>query len=265
MQIVAIFAVFNEERFMERSIQHLIQQGVNSYVIDNQSTDRTREIAKSFLGRGVIGVETFPRYGVFELAKHLRRKEQLHQELQADWYLHQDADQFRYAPNPYKSLAEGIAAADYSGYNAIDFDVFDFVPTSKDENYDNGRFIEEMRYYYYFYPWPMFQVKAWKNIGQTIDLATSGGHRVEFEGRKIFPQPFVQRHYLALSLNHAVEKYCKRTFSEEELAMGWHGARATIQPDEFFFPDRSMLKQLAENNTWDTSDPQTERLLMRRN
>lgn len=262
MQIVAIFAVFNEVRFIERSIQHLIQQGVDSYVIDNQSTDGTLEIAKSFLGRGVIGVETFPRYGVFELAKQLRRKEQLHQELGADWYLHQDADQFRYAPNPYKSLAEGIAAADHSGYNAIDFDVFEFVPTSSDEDYDNGRFIEEMRYYYCFSPCPIFQVKAWKNFGQKIDIATSGGHLVEFEGRKIFPQPFIQRHYIALSLQHAIEKYCKRTFSQEELAWGWHGSRATIRPDEFFFPDRSMLKEVTEDNTWDTSDPRKERLLL---
>jgi glycosyltransferase involved in cell wall biosynthesis len=69
MQIIAIFAVFNEERFIERSIEHLIEQGVNSYVIDNQSTDRTLEIAKSFLGRGVTGIETFPRHGVFEWAK----------------------------------------------------------------------------------------------------------------------------------------------------------------------------------------------------
>ena len=74
MRIVAIYAVFNEERFIERSIEHSIEQGVESYVIDNESTDRTLEIAKTFLGRGVTGVETFPRHGVFEWAQLLRRK-----------------------------------------------------------------------------------------------------------------------------------------------------------------------------------------------
>ncbi|HKO98468.1 MAG TPA: glycosyltransferase family 2 protein [Pyrinomonadaceae bacterium] len=262
MRIIAIYAVYNEERFMQRSLQHMIEQGVESYVIDNESTDRTLEIARSFLGKGVVGIETFPRHGVFELAKQLRRKEELHLELGADWYLQQDADQFRYAPNPYKTLAEGIAAVDQAGYNAIDFDVFEFVPTSRDEDYDNNNFLEDMKYYYYFNPCPNFQVKAWKNFGQKVELESSGGHLVEFEGRKIFPQPFIQRHYLALSLRHAVEKYCQREFSPEELARGWHGTRGTIQQDEFYFPDRGLLKEVTENNTWDTSDAKKVRLLL---
>jgi hypothetical protein len=136
------------------------------------------------------------------------------------------------------------------------------VPTSRDEDYDNGRFLEDMKYYYYFYPCPLFQVKAWKNFGQKIDLEQSGGHLVEFEGRNIFPQPFIQRHYLALSMDHAIEKYCKRAFSPEELARGWHGTRASIQESEFYFPDRSTLKEVTEDNTWDTSDPKTVRLLL---
>lgn len=262
MRIVAIYAVFNEERFMERSIQHCIEQGVESYVIDNESTDKTLAIAKSYLGRGVIGIETFPRRGVFELAKLLRRKEQLHGSLGADWYLQQDADQFRYPPNPYKSLAEGIAAVDAAGYNAIDFDVFEFVPTGRDEDYDNGRFVEEMKHYYYFNPCPLFQVKLWKNFGQKIDLESSGGHLVEFAGRRIFPTPFIQRHYLALSRRHAIEKYCRRTFSKAELARGWHGRRDSIREDEFYYPDRANLKTVTNDNTWDTSDPKNVRLLL---
>lgn len=263
MRIVSLFTVYNEQRFMRRVLEHQIEQGVAAYVIDNESTDDTLAIVKSFLGRGVIGYETLPRRGVFELATLLRRLEQLHQELGADWYLHHDADQFRYAPGPYRTLAEGIAAVDAAGYNAINFDVFDFMPTHRDEDYEGTDFVSAMKYYYYFKPRPLNQLKLWKNFGQTIELAPTGGHTVNFAGRHIYPQPFIQRHYYVLSLRHAIEKYCEKRFSPAELAQGWHGRRATVQPDELCFPERSLLKHISDDNTWDTSDPWAERYLFK--
>ena len=261
LRIIALLSVYNERRFIKQVLEHLTQQGVETYVIDNESTDETRALAESFRGRGLVGLETLPRRGAFELERLLRREEELHEELGADWYLHQDADQFRYAPQPYRTLAEGIAAVDRAGYNAIDFDVFDFMPTSKDENYDDGRYLEEMKYYYYFRRGPLDQVKGWKNFGQPLDLASSGGHRVAFKGRKVFPQAFIQRHYYVLSWEHAVEKYCNQTYSQEEVGKGWHGVRATVRPEDLRFPDRALLKRVSDDNTWDKSDPWVQRYL----
>ncbi len=247
---------------MERSLRHLAEQGVDSWVIDNESADRTAAIARSFLGRGVLGVETFPRQGFFELAPLLRRKEELHAELRADWYLHQDADQFRFAPPRFRTLRDGIEDADRAGWNAVDFDVFDFLPTRDDESFDHPRFFEEMTHYYYFKPHPDFQVKAWKNFGQKINLVDSGGHRVDFPRRRICPEPFVQRHYIALSRAHAIEKYCEKSFSPAEIAeRGWHFPRPGLRPADLRFPPRERLKTLAADGTWDTSDPWVRRPL----
>jgi hypothetical protein len=261
LHIVAILHVYNEARFMPYVLQHLAEQGVDTYVVDNESTDGTAEIARRFLGRGVIGVETMPRRGVFELKKQLVRSEALHRELGADWYLHQDADQWRYAPNPHRTLAEGIAAVDAAGFNAIEFDVFDFMPTGPDEDHDHGRFVETMRWYYYFRPPGWHQLKVWKNFGQAIDLASTAGHHVKFDGLRVSPVRFIQRHYYVLSRAHAIEKYCKRSFSAEELASRWHGARATIRSEDLRFPARETLHRLRDDNTWDTSRPQSVRQL----
>lgn len=261
VRIVAIFHVYNEARFLPYVLPHLAAQGVESYVVDNESTDGSGDIARAWLGRGVIGVETFPRRGVFELARLLARTEALHHELGADWYLHHDADQWRYAPAPYRTLAEGIAAADAAGYNAVDFDVFDFMPTSADDDHDHGRFVDTMEWYYYFRPPGWHQLKVWKNLGQSIDLASSGGHHVTFDGLRVSPLRFVQRHYYVLSRAHAIEKYCQRAFSADELARGWHGPRATIRPQDLRFPARSQLKRVRPDGVWDTSEPWRQRFL----
>lgn len=259
MRIVAIFSLYNEERFIPYTLEHLRAQGVESYIVDNESTDRTRSIVERYHGRGVIGIETLPRQGVFELRKILRRVEQLHQELGADWYLHHDADQFRYAPNPFGTLAEGIQAMDQQGYNAINFDVFDFMPTAVEEDFEEERFLQEMEYYYYFRPRPKHQLKCWKNFGQPIALLETGGHCVGFQGRSIAPIAFIQRHYIAISRQQLIEKYCQRKFSAAELRDGWHGSRALLRPEDFRFPARALLKKLTPDNTWDTSDPWTTR------
>jgi glycosyltransferase involved in cell wall biosynthesis len=77
MKVVAILSVYNEEVYISRCLQHLIDQGIKVCVIDNESTDRTFEIVSSFLNRGVIHIETIHREGIFNWDSILRRKEEL--------------------------------------------------------------------------------------------------------------------------------------------------------------------------------------------
>lgn len=187
--------------------------------------------------------------------------EQLQHEIGADWYLLHDADQFRLAPNPFRTLAEGITAMDQAGYTAINFDIFDFTLTGPDENYEGGKFLSEMKYYYHYRPVADHQVKCWKYFGQKIDLVGSGGHKIAFEGKLLAPQHFIQKHYIAISRQHLIQKYCERRFSPEELRDGWHGARALIKPEDFRYPSRESLKVVNDRNVWDTSDPWTKRFI----
>jgi hypothetical protein len=258
VKIVAILAARNEERFIGFTIRRLFEQGVHSYVIDNGSTDRTAEIVRSLLGCEVVGMEIMPYDGCFRWTSILKRKEQLHQLLGADWYIHHDPDCMLQAPKPWATLAEGFEAVDRAGDNALDFAEFLFMPTGPEDGHDNDRFAGEMRQYVHFAPRPEDRVIAWKNTGISVNLTWSGGHQVNFDGRRIHPQKFILRHYLALSPEHAVRKYVERRFDPAEVARGWHGKRATIRPEQFRYPEPDQLRELTDDNTWDTSKPLLE-------
>src|SRR5215468_9856188 len=144
MRIVALLAVRNEERYLKRCLEHYRQQGIETCLIDNGSTDRTLQIAEGFLNRGVIRIEHLPFSGVFELETQLRCKERLAAEIAADWFIHCDADEIREAPRHYKTLREGIEVVDRQGYNAIDFDEFVFLPTADDESFEGRDYVEAM-------------------------------------------------------------------------------------------------------------------------
>ena len=80
--------------------EHLIGQGIDVHLIDNESTDATRRIAQCYLGNGVLGIETMPRRGVYSWRPILQRKESLAGEIDADWFMHVDADEIRLPPKP---------------------------------------------------------------------------------------------------------------------------------------------------------------------
>jgi hypothetical protein len=242
VRIVALLTVRNEERFLHRCLDHLLSQGVEVCVVDNDSTDRTLEIARAFFGRGVFRIERAPYRRIYAWPELLRHKERLAMEIDADWFLHQDADEIREAPPPYSALREGLEGADREGFNAVNFDEFVFLPTSEEESFEGTDYVASMEYYYFFEPRPLRQVKAWKKVpGVAVCLAESGGHSADFPGRRIFPSPFVLRHYIALSRAHAIAKYAGRVYAAAAVERGWHKLRATFAPERLRFPPRERL------------------------
>src|SRR3989442_8710242 len=129
MGMIALIVAYNEEPYMAAQLKHLEAHGLHVYLIDNESTDRTVEIAKRYLARNLIGIETMPRRGVHILGEKLTRKEQLALELDTDWFIHLDPDEFRLAARSDKTLRQGIIEVDAAGYNAVSFDEFVFIPT----------------------------------------------------------------------------------------------------------------------------------------
>ena len=72
VRVVALLATYNEERFLDACVENLASQGVDVYVIDNESTDRTLERANAHLGAGVIGIESVPARRHVPLARDSR-------------------------------------------------------------------------------------------------------------------------------------------------------------------------------------------------
>ena len=264
LRIVALLAIRNEALYLEKCLEHLYQQGVEVCIIDNESTDNSLNIAKSFLGRGVFRIETYSYNGYYDWIGLLRIKEKLASEIEADWFIHHDADEIREAPAHYVNLYQGILAADNEGFNAINFDEFVFIPVDENDKNEDKDFVRRMKYYYFFEPYTFRQVKAWKKTNLPINLVDSGGHSVDFDGRKIFPENFILRHYIGLSASHLNSKYSQRVFSEVEVnERGWHGWRAKFSEHCLSLPAFENLKLYLNNGKWDKTDPKTEHLFVK--
>ena len=262
MRVVALLATYNEERFIEGCLEHLVGNGVEIYLLDNCSTDDTLGIAERYLGRGLIGIEQFPRHGVFPWGPILERKQQLSGEVDADWFIHVDADERHLAPAGSTSLRAGLREVDRLGYNAVHFQEFVFVPTREEPDHDHPEYERTMRWYYPFLPWspiarklarrpesvrlrkrgPPHRMNAWKKQPMPVDLASTAGHIVSFTGRRAYELSFPMLHYLFLSVDHATRKYAQRRYDEREVAAGWHEARARLRPADIVLQSQDELR-----------------------
>jgi hypothetical protein len=150
----------SRSRRLQRSRRHrtrrrrLIDRG-SGHLLDDGSTDRTIALVERSLGRGVLGIErladtvTDAVPAGFEWERILLRKTQLAAELDANWFIHHDADEFRESPWPHLSLHDAIRWVDSLGFNAIDFSSLDFWPV-----HDAFRAGDDVRHAFTFYAEP---------------------------------------------------------------------------------------------------------------
>ncbi len=240
--VVAIIAAFNEEDIIGEVLGDLVTQGVNPYLIDNGSTDGTVERASGFLGHGLLNIERFPN-DRFALSEILARKEVLAEELQADWFINHDADEFRESPWRHLNLRDAVRTVDRAGYNAIDFELLNFWPTN-----NASRRTSDVRrafeYYEFGAPWDKLQIRCWKKLNVRVDLVSNAGHDVSFPGRRVFPLRFLLRHYPIRSQEHGERKIFRERrprFDPAERAGGWHVQYNGIEPGHSFLRDPKTL------------------------
>jgi hypothetical protein len=98
------------------------------------------------------------------------------------------------------------------------------------------------------------RINAWQRQGQ-VDLVSSAGHHVQFSDQRVFPRPFVMRHYPILSEAHAREKYENRDFAPDELARKWHSDRAAFKADGVRLPSRAQLHEVEPDMAPDPTEP----------
>jgi glycosyltransferase involved in cell wall biosynthesis len=257
MRVTALLAVHNERRFIGKALEHLIGNGLSVYLIDNESSDETVEIASRFVGRGLIGIETFPRREYFDWNALLARKTELAASLDADWFLHADADELHDAHSG--RLVDLISSADAAGFSTVEFQEFTFIPTREAPDHDHPQYHRTMRWYYPFRPFEPHLVRAWKKSA-SIDLITTGGHDPRIPGSRVYPERLPMRHYLFLSAAHALEKYGTRAYPPAELARGWHGWRARVSRSPGLPSDRQ-LRTIDSDRPLDPSNPKKKHYL----
>lgn len=265
MRVIAVLATYNEARFIDTCIQHLNANGVEVYLMDNESTDGTPEMARHYLGHGIVGIETLPRSGHFALREQLKRKEELYMTLDADWFMHVDADEIHVARPGKLTLNEAFSVAQGEGYNAVNFMEYTFVPVHEHPDHDNPQFLETMRWYYPFLPEFPHRLNAWKKTSHPVELAWSGGHVVRFAGLNMYPHSFVMRHYIFLGPEHAREKYEGKRYVPDELNNGWFGGekgwRNRFITNALQFPSKNQLREYINDDLLDAGEPRTEHFL----
>jgi glycosyltransferase involved in cell wall biosynthesis len=261
MRAIAILATYNEERFVAVCLENLIRQGLEVYLVDNESIDATVAIAERYAGRGLIGIETLPRSGVFSLRQQCARKEALAATLDADWFLHVDADQIVLPARSTQSLVQALAEVDAQGYNAVYFHQFVFVPTLEAPDHDHPQYQQTMRWYYPQEEFHPHSLRAWKRQDVPVELSWSGGHRVRFPGLRMYPSALRYRHYLFLSIEQAIRKYMQKRFDAAEMAEGWHTWRTRFRPEAIRLPSQAELRHYTSDDALDHSAPRKKHVI----
>jgi len=242
LTVTAIIATYNEDDIIGAVLDDLMAQGVRVHVLDQGSSDGTLAEVERRARRGLLQVEHLDGDD-FSLARIIRRKEVLAAELDTDWVVNADADEFRESPWPGVGFLAGVEEVDRLGFNAIDFAVFNFLPV-----HDGFRQGDDPREVFKFYePGAMFdrlQVRCWKKQPGRLDLVSTGGHEAQFPGRRVFPLRFLLRHYPIRGQAHGERKVFKERrarFSAEERARGWHVQYDSLAEGTSFLREPSSL------------------------
>lgn len=247
LSVLAIMHIYNERDIIKATIGHLLSQGLDVHIIDNWSTDGTYEFVQSLAdSEPRITYERYPakKSKEFELEKMLTRVTEVAKVNQRyDWVVLNDADEIRWSPWAGLTLQEAFLFIDSVGYNAVDYTVFNFVPTKEGFN-EKDNLLTFFQYgEFSTLPGHFVQIKAWKNNQEAV-LAPSGGHHVSFPGLRIFPLKFLLGHYPVRSTKHGLGKIFKERkprYSVIEKKRGWHTHYNNVAEDVSFIGDPSNL------------------------
>lgn len=224
--VCAVIAFRNEVQYLPTLLAYLREQGVDAFLLDNDSDDGSRDVIAHYRGAPVIGVMRLPFSGVFNLSAQLQAKEKLIAGLNHSWIIHQDADEILESNIESETLFELAARADQSGTDIIDFDEFVFLP-DKAEGYPEGDYRGYGLSYYFFQPRPLRLNRMFKKAS-FVNFGNFGGHNITSGTNPVFETSHILRHYIVTNEAHAKTKYPERRFSENDLAKGWHGNRLNI-------------------------------------
>ena len=216
------------------------------------------EIARSYIGRGLLAIERLPWDGCFSLKDQLVLKNNIVRDFRHDWIVHADADEVLRPPWGELSLTAAIQRVNAEGFTCINFNEMVFVPWPW-QDFTNCDYPRLMDTYYFFQPYYPRLMRAWRR-DLDVDNIAAGGHVLSGAGLNICPHDFFLCHYIALSLEHACRKYVNRKFELGEIAKGWHENRLDIRTDQLVLKPSPFLKRLGRRHAvnFDCTMPSTK-------
>ncbi|MBR2046591.1 MAG: glycosyltransferase family 2 protein [Agathobacter sp.] len=242
---LAILHFYNEADILEKTIEYLLGQDVDVYLLDNWSDDGSYEIASNYKEKypDKIFLEHFPqegKTGEFELYKQMEVTEKISKELDYNWYIHYDADEIRVSPWENVNFRQALYWIDRLGYNCVENTVIDFKLTElNQENIFMKDTYFEFRHKYAWFN----HLKTWKKTDD-IDLKSTAGHTLKIRNPKVFSLKFLNKHYpLRTQVQAEIKIFKERIprFAKEKDTYGWHGHYDKYLADAGILVDKSDL------------------------
>ena len=256
MLITAVLAIRNEEACLANCLRHLVRNGIDFVIIDNNSLDASAEIyRRREFAANLVDVQDLPFAGAFSLTEVLQRKMEIIESLNTDWVVHLDADEVMHSYREEETLNEALFRLDANGWNVINFDEFVFLPIEHDYVAEAPGH-QPMSHYYFYQPFAPRLMRAWKKVSG-FSLTEHGGHLLTGSDIRLARERLALRHYIVRSQEHAFEKYLKRVFAANDLERGWHQARLNQKMDSFRLPSSAVLRKLPTvgHRNLDRTDP----------
>jgi len=192
LKIVGMIPVYNEVDIISEVIDNLLSQEIELVVLDNGSTDGSYEICKKYADKGLIELEEI-KTSKFDWHLILRTLYDMALKKNPDWVLRCDQDELLESGIKNLNLRDAITKEDESGYNLMQFDVFEFFMTDNDNN--SSKSVQEK---YPYYSWQHDHAyRAWKCFSG-IRVEDDHGHLPIFPPNikyRISSKKYVLRHY----------------------------------------------------------------------
>ena len=146
LRLVATMMVYNEADILSQVLDHLVDQGVHFVILDDGSEDGSVEIAQNYAGKGLLEHKVL-KHDTMMWGENLDRLLEMAARHHPDWILKNDADEFLEPPQEDETLARAIAEEDSRGYNAIQFNDFEFHLTDQDYNSNEPDIRKRLKFY----------------------------------------------------------------------------------------------------------------------
>lgn len=231
--------------YLGNCLRHLIENGLDYWIIDNASDDGTRDLlARPEFSRHLAGLEHYPYEGSFDWAGLMRAREAAARSADAEWVLFVSADEIMHSYRPAERLVEAIERVAREGSDVINFNEFVFLPVERDYVVDcDGP--QPLLHYYFFEPVRPRLMRA-RRADLQVSHVEHGGHVLAGSEFRLSPEDFALRHYIFRNQEHARSKYGNRVFKSDELSKGWHWDRDRQTSESFAMPHLDQLHCLRD-------------------
>jgi len=245
IKILHAMNVHNESDILKYNIDWYSSQGIDSVVINNTSTDKTKEVLESLRGKGLLAVKEL-HTDHFDRAKLFFELTNLIHTYSPDWVVFSDADEFLQPIDQNKNLKKLIEEANIQNYNLIQFHNMEFWMTPLDDNSKSNP-LERINHYSYF---DSNRYKAFR-FYPGFSLVPNNGHAPSLPDgvtTSLSPEKGIMRHYKFRSLDQAYYKIKRIVPEPDKKEFGFHYLKFDETPDFFIITPEKLSKYNNDGN-----------------